>query len=190
MQVSCFYDYTCPYSWRAHRWLRAAQHAGAEILVDWRTFALKEANRQPEDPSAFADPTIRSISLLALALAHAARGVDFPQYHETVFAAMHEETRHLTEEDLLAIAADAGVDIGSFNRTRPEWLASVAAEHHDAHRRRGVFGTPTLAMASGATAFVKLAEAPEADQAVELWKAVCTLTACHPELLEIKCPLP
>ncbi|MHB8718658.1 MAG: mycothiol-dependent nitroreductase Rv2466c family protein [Candidatus Dormibacteria bacterium] len=190
MKVTCFYDYTCPYSWRAYRWLSAAQRAGADVVVEWRTFSLKEANRDPAAISPFDDLGIASTSVLALALAHAARRVDFPRYHHAVFAGMHEDDRHLGEDDLLTVAGAAGVDVAAFNRERPAWLAAVAAEHRDARDRHGVFGTPTLVVGTGATAYVKLAEVPEGERAGELWRALCTLATCYPELLEIKRPVP
>lgn len=189
MQVTCYYDYTCPYSWRAYRWLGATEDAGADVTVKWRTFSLKEARRTEGVPLPFDEEPITSVSLLALALAHAARHADFLRYHDAVFATMHSGTgRHLTEEDLLVEAAGAGVDVARFDREQSTWLAAVAAEHQDGVRRYGLFGTPTLVVENGATAFVKLAEVPTGSRATELWSALCTLATYHPELLELKRP--
>jgi len=190
MQVSCWYDYTCQYSWRAQRWLTRVQEGGGDLSVQWRTFSLKGANRDPAAPSPFDDPQISSLSVLALALAHAAREADFDQYHGAVFAAMHADGRHLDEGQLLAIAADAGVDLSAFEENRRRWLTAVAAEHRDAVVRHAVFGTPTLVLGGGATVFVKLAEVPPVHDDVALWQALCVLTTCHPEILEIKRPTP
>lgn len=187
MNVTCFYDYTCPYSWRAVQWLGDAARGGADISVEWRTFSVKEANRDPTSPSPFASPG-PGLSVLALALAHAARQVDFERYHQDVFSAMHVARVRVEEDQLLAFAADAGVDINDFNQRRPSWLDAVAAEHRDAVERHGVFGTPTLVFAGGTTTFVKLAQAPQSEEAAPLWQAMCTLAVCHPELLEIKRP--
>ena len=57
----------------------------------WRTFSLKEANRDPASSSPLAVPKAESVSVLALALAHAARVAGCDRYHRAVFRAMHEE---------------------------------------------------------------------------------------------------
>lgn len=188
MQVSCWYDYTCPYSWRMAQWLTNVRANGEELSVTWRTFSLKEANRHPSEPSPFADDRISSVSVLALALAHAAKRADFERYHEAVFAAMHVGGRRVEEDDLLAIALDADVDVEAFERTRPQWLDAVAADHRFGAEHHAVFGTPTVVHPGGGTAFVKLGQVPPAAEDLGLWRALCTLTTCHPELLEIKRP--
>lgn len=188
MQLSCFFDYTCPYSYRAFAWLNGAAAAGADIEVSWRTFSLREANREPDAPSPLEDDEIRSTSLLALALSHAAREGDFDRYHRAVFRAMQVEERHLEEADLLAMALEAGVDTAVFDRARPRWLAAVAADHRDAVSRFGVFGTPSFVLDGQAVVFVKLAALPEAGRELDLWNSLCTLARCFPDLLEIKRP--
>jgi predicted DsbA family dithiol-disulfide isomerase len=192
MQVSCYFDYTCPYSYKALTWLRAARGGGADLEVAWRTFSLKEANRDPGTPSPFDDPGISSVSVLALALAHAARQAagpaDFDRYHLAVFQAMQVQRRRLDERALLELAGAAGVDVAAFDHDRARWLGAVAAEHRQAAGRLGVFGTPTLVLEGGAVIFIKLATPPAAGWAGELWQSLCTIARCHPELLEIKRP--
>jgi 2-hydroxychromene-2-carboxylate isomerase len=186
MQVTCYYDYTCPYSWKAYVWLDRLQGAGADLVVDWRTFSVKEANRDQTRPSAFEGEGAHSVSVLALALAHAAREADFSCYHRGVFEAMHADSRRVQPTDLVEIAVTAGVDVGRLDRVH--WLRALAAEHREGAERFGVFGTPTLVLDGEAVVFLKLAQPPEPGEESRLWESLCTLARCHPELLEIKRP--
>jgi 2-hydroxychromene-2-carboxylate isomerase len=187
MNVTCFIDFTCPYSFRAFQWLnRLPDTSGARIR--WATFSLKEANRDPGTPSPFDDPQISSLSVLALVLAQAARQAGATGYHETVFQAMHGSETRLDEARLLRLAAEAGVDVDRFNRDREHWLAAVAGEHRTAVEQLGVFGTPTLVLDDHAATFLKLSATPAPEQAGELWRSLYMLACCHPELIEIKRP--
>lgn len=185
MLVSCFIDYTCQYSFRAFRWLTRLQHP-AGLDVRWATFSLKEANRDAGTPSPFDDPQISSLSVLALALGHAARGTGSSRYHELVFEAMHADRRRLHEAALLELAGEAGVDVEQFNQQRGRWLEAVAAEHRAGAREFDVFGTPTLVVGDHAAVFLKLSEIPAPEQDAELWRSLHNLACCHPELIEIK----
>jgi hypothetical protein len=185
MLLTCHVDYTCPYSFRAFRWLTRLQDP-AGVEVRWATFSLKEANRDPGSPSPFDDRQISSLSVLALALAHAARHADAGRYHGLVFEAMHGDGPRLTEPALLDLASEAGVDVEQFNQQRGHWLEAVAGEHHAATRRFDVFGTPTLVIDDRTAVFLKLAQTPPPEQDTELWTSLYTLACCQPELIEIK----
>jgi hypothetical protein len=50
-RITVYYDYTCPYSNRALRWLAKVGQAGRELTVIWRAFPLKEVNRRPGQAS-------------------------------------------------------------------------------------------------------------------------------------------
>lgn len=188
MQVNVFFDYTCPYSYRALPWIEAVVRGAVDVAVCWRTFSLKEANRDQGTPSPFDDPEISSMSLLALALAQAAREADFDRYHRSVFEAMHHDGRRLGEGELLALAAAAGVDVATVEQDRPRWLEAVARDHSEGIGRFGVFGTPTLVLDEGEVVFVKLASAPQPGQELGLWDSLRTVAQCFPELVEIKRP--
>jgi predicted DsbA family dithiol-disulfide isomerase len=191
MRVTCYIDYTCPYSYRARRWLRSVEAAaGGDLAVSWRTFSLKQANQDPDSASVFADPATASVSVLALAWAHAARAAGADGFHDAVFDALHRDRRRLRPDDLAALAGAAGVDTAGFDRDRPRWLHAAAVEHHEAVARYGVFGTPTLLFDPRSVVFVKLATAPAGGEALRLWQALGTLARGHPELVEIKRPAP
>lgn len=183
--LEVYFDYTCRYSYRAMHWLDRV--AGVDVL--WRTFSLKEVNRKPDEPSYLEPGSPPSLSVLALALAHAAREADFDRYHRTVFEAMQGEERHLEEPDFLAIAADAGVDVGAFGAQRRAWTDRVAGEHREAVANWKVYGTPTL-LIDGAAAYVRLQGVPESEQAAELLGALDRIASSPANLVEIFRPPP
>jgi predicted DsbA family dithiol-disulfide isomerase len=186
MQVTFYFDYTCQYCFRAHNWLRMVREKTDDIELKWATFSLKEVNRDQNGPSVFEDKRISSLSVLALALSHAARQVDFDRYHNSVFEAMHSGER-LKRADVLKLAADAGVDVHAFDKERERWLAEVEREHNEGVSRWSVFGTPTLVLGEDAGVWLKLTNVPtDHSDAAEMWRGLCTLSLLHPDLIEIK----
>ncbi len=149
-QVTVYYDYTCPYSYRAARWLRQLGEAGRKLEVEWKTFSLKEVNRGVGEPSVLDRQRAESVSVLALEPTKAAQVAGpglFERYHYRVFEAMHDDGRKLEASDLLTIARYAGLDTGRFEVERREgvWLRRVAEDHREGAERWKVFGTPTQA---------------------------------------------
>lgn len=178
--LEVYFDYTCRYSYRAMHWLDRVP----DVNVLWRTFSLKEVNKDPEEPSWLEPGSPPSLSVFALALSHAAREADFDRYHRSVFEAMQGEERHLEEPDFLAIAAEAGVDVSAFNANRRAWIGKVAAEHREAVESWKVYGTPTI-LIDGAAAFVRLKEVPESGEAAELLAALDGIASSPADLAEI-----
>jgi len=157
--VTVFYDYTCQYSYRALHWLDRVREVRPSLEVHWATFSLKEVNRSDDEPSWVTADAPPSVSVFAQALAHAARDADFDRYHRVVFDAMQGEHRKLGEEELLAFAASAGVDVERFVAERGRWIAAVGGEHREAVARWGVYGTPTVLLPGGAV-YLRLQEQP------------------------------
>jgi hypothetical protein len=179
-----YFDYTCRYSYRAVHWLD--QIPGAKI--EWRTFSLKEVNREPDEPSWLEPNAPPSLSVLALALGHAAREADFDRFHHAVFEAMHGEERHLEEHEFLALAAEAGVDVDAFSADRGSWVGRVGAEHRDAVTGLGVYGTPTVVL-DGMAAYVRLTDVPDsAEVAARILNGLDGIASSPANLVEIFLP--
>ena len=190
MKLSCFYDFTCEYSYRAWTWFERMRTAGSELEIDWHPFVLKEVNRGQE-PSVLAGPTIDSVAVLALAIAEALRGeMGATSYHAETFHAMHAGDMRPLRDDVLEIAARAGLDTQTFWRDETLWLGSVRASHEGAVSSRGVFGTPTLVFDDDSAVFLKLAELPPAAKDRSRWDAVTTFATKLPEIAELTRPSP
>ncbi len=193
--ITIYYDYTCPYSYRALLWLRQLERAGREIDLRWKTFSLKEVNVSEGEPSAFKRGRQESISVLALQLAKAAQeaGADiFERYHTALYDAMQGEGKRVTATDLMEMAGDAGLDITrlEMDREQGRWLQEVARDHREGSERWGVFGTPTLVLDEESAIYLKFIEPPASpSDAAEVYDAILCLARCHPELVEIKHPL-
>ncbi len=192
--ISIYYDYTCPYSYRAACWLRGLEEAGRELELEWKSFSLKEVNRPGGEPSVFDRQRAESVSVLALELAKAAQVAGpevFERYHYRVFEVMHGDGRRLEANDLLSIGRDAGLDTGRFEAERREgvWLRRVAEDHREGVERWKVFGTPTLVLDGEAAVYLKFTQASASPSAAaEVYDALLCLARCHPELVEIKHP--
>jgi predicted DsbA family dithiol-disulfide isomerase len=183
--LTVYFDYTCQYSYRAMHWLDRAREARPELAVHWATFSLKEVNRAEDEPSWVTADSPPSIGVFAQALGHAARDADFERYHRTVFESMHGEHRKLGEEELLEIAAGAGVDTEKFLAERGRWIAFVGAEHREAVARFGVYGTPTPIL-DGAAAYLRLHEEPPTPaEAVALLDSLAGLAHSTADLIEV-----
>ena len=188
MNVMCYFDYTCSYSYRAWLWLQRLQGIRRELEISWRSFVLKEVNREANQPSALEGPAINSVAVLALAVGAALRGGDsWLRYHDAVFRAMHSGGPRPATEEVLAIAAAAGLDVAAFEKEQEVWLTQVAAEHAAALRQWSVFGTPTLVLGDKAAVYLKLEELPHSSDG-ELWDALWTISVSFPEVVELKRP--
>ena len=188
MELACYYDFTCGYSYRAWRWIERMRAAGTELDVDWRPFVLKEVNRDDAERSLLTGPTIDSVAVLALAIAEALRDQPGAEgYRAEVFHAMHSGDERPNREQVMAIANSNGLDTESFWRDETLWLGAVRVSHEGAVARWGTFGTPTLIVRDAAM-YVKLAELPTGNDR-ELWDSVTTVTGAFPEVIELKRPV-
>lgn len=71
MELVCYFDFTCSYSYRAWLWFERLRAEGIDLAIRWRGFVLKEVNRGKDEPSLLVGPTIESVAVLALAVAQA-----------------------------------------------------------------------------------------------------------------------
>lgn len=178
--ITVWYDYTCGDSFQMKMLLdRLGQRAR------WRTVSLKELRRHDDEPTLFS-PDAESISILALEVAHAVRHHDFKRFHDELFSAFHERGAKIVSDDILAIAADSGLDSTEFVNNRPAWLEQLTAEHSEAVEKWGVFGTPTLLVDGSAPVYVEVSEVPPTRRAAQkIWKAIENVLST-PGLREVK----
>jgi predicted DsbA family dithiol-disulfide isomerase len=191
-QITFFFDYGCPFTYRARRWLDDVQSTGRAVAITWKTFSLREANRSEGTPSHFDTPGTDA-SLLRLELGKAAQtaGTDvFARVHEALYEAMHGTQATRPDFDAtLRIAAEAGLDIEQFLAERQRWLDAVAHDHREAVERWRTFGVPTLVFDDRAARFLKFTSLPPSPEAAAaLYDRLTTLVREDSGLVEIKQP--
>lgn len=180
--MEIFFDYTCPFAYRAHKWLDPINQ---QIKADWRPFSLLERNYRGDGPSVWdLDERRDDISLLLFAghsLVNARHG-DINRYRRMMFSAWHDGHRDLDKADILRIVVESGLNKSTELDLR-EHFRDAAADHRAAETH-GVFGSPTIVFDPGTAAFVKLDSIPEPDAAIELLSEVHQL-ATRSEILEV-----
>jgi len=170
--VEFYFDFGSPYSYLAYKVLPAIAAAhGAQIA--WRPILLggvfkASGNHSPaeipakskwmhEDLRHWAarygvgferNPhfPINTLALMRGAVGMQMRGTDFARYVETMFHAMWEEPRNLTEPaELAAVLGQAGFDAGAFHSLISDTAVKeqLKKDTEDAVAR-GVFGAPTF----------------------------------------------
>ncbi|MGH9199501.1 MAG: DsbA family protein [Acidimicrobiia bacterium] len=175
-KLKVFYDYTCGHSYRVKKWFDIVTSKEG-VQIEWKTMSLKEFNREEGEPSVFEDPGLESISVLALALAHAVRGADFAAYHDAIFDAIHEEHRRLAPEDIMDMAKSAGMKLETFEENAQKLLEGVVREHHEGLHKWNAFGTPTVVFDDEVAVYLESFDLPhDDDHALELWRSLLTFS--------------
>ncbi|MGH2811696.1 MAG: DsbA family protein, partial [Actinomycetota bacterium] len=130
---------------------------------------------------------ITGFSVLALTVDHALRAHDVDRFRRQLFDTIHRDHLELEREDLLGMAAKAGLDVDEFLANQRRWLKEVAEEHREAERRWGAFGTPTLVFDDRDAVYLELSAVPESEQeAIEMWNSVVEVARDRPKLREVR----
>ena len=189
-----YFDYLCPYVYRLARLLDAVRDSGGRDLeVGWRYFSLTQVNSKDDGWTVWnASPSERVRGRLAFAAAEASRRQDrFDIFHPALLQARHRDLLDIDDPRVVAdVAADAGLDVERLRRdiADPSDLGGLARDHRHGVMEHGVFGTPTLVFADGATAYVRLAAEVDPGAAVEVFDRLFAVAAEEPRILEIKRP--
>lgn len=202
-QVTIYYDYLCPFVYRACEWMHTLQQADGEApSITWRFFSLHQVNNrlgegrklweQPQqDANWEAQDTARSIRFFWAAAAAARQGdAAFQRYHMAQVRAIHADKQELNSWDAIRdVARTAELDMDRFNAdiNDPSCLERLC-EDHQAGAELKVFGTPTFVFADAAPAYIKLARVLDAEAARAAWQSFVTVAAERPDILEIKRP--
>lgn len=193
MHLIVYFDYTCPYSYTAARWLQQVEATEPDVTSEWRHFILKEANRSPDEGVPFweqegARQTRTGLAFIA-GQAAARQGQDaFARFRLLLQEAF--QVRHLDIRRpgvLESLAEEAGLDVARFETDRqdPGLLAEAGTSHLHAVERYQMFGTPTLVFPNHRAAYLKLTEPPSETMAMEVFEPLRRLVEQH-QVEEIK----
>jgi len=192
MEFELYFDYLCPYVYRASL-LLANVAAERPASIRWRYFSLTQVNSREEGWTVWGAPAGERVrGRLAFKAAEAARRQDrFDAFHGALLGARHQHRLDIDDIDVVEqVAEDAGLEVGRFRRdiADPGILEALERDHLHAVGTHGVFGTPTFVFPNGASAYIRLAEAPSGTDAVHLFDSLLAIAADEPRVLEIKRP--
>lgn len=210
-RVTVFFDYHCPYSYRAARWLAAL---GPDLVIaEYRFLPLEQLNRDPEaaawriweQPLDYEHHRGRADrrSLAAFLATAFAEGGGAPPLEPggverlrlAIFAARHDERLDIADPAVLdRIATSVGLASG--------WLASrfadpdavaaararIAADWAATRAPFRCFGVPTLVVDGGPPVYLRLARVPAADEGERLLAWLIERSSELPFVLELKLP--
>lgn len=188
MDFDVYFDYLCPFVYRAWRLLRATDRRPR-----WRFFSLTQVNSEREGWTvwdAAPEETVRG-RLAFLAAAAAGRQGRFEEMHEALLTARHEQDRDLDDRGAVRdCARRAGLDPARFEAdlsdTSP--LDQLRRDHTRGAVHFHVFGTPTFVAADGSAAYVRLREVPEDAEAERAMALIEDILSSRSYLAEVKRP--
>jgi len=197
-RVDIWFDYACPYVYRAAVLLdRVKNQSGGHLVLRWRYFSLEQVNQKHgPDWKLWEQPeTYPSRGRLAWKGAEAARGQGeeaFERFHLALLRLRHEESWDLTKvETVFEAARRAELDLDRFRHDfDAATLDSLARDHEEGVQRYGIFGTPTLVFENGRAAYVKLRPLPPESEYMPVWERLREIIAERPYIEEIKRPEP
>ena len=193
MRFDVFFDYTCPFVYRAAEVIDKVQRSGDRALdVRWRYFSLAQVNSKDDGWTVWDAPESESVrGRLSFQAAEAARRQGrFEEMHWGLLRARHRDRLDIDGDAVYDLAAAAGLDMDRFKAdvADPSILKTLASDHTTAVEEHGVFGTPTFVFAGGEAAYVRLAPSALEDGAAEVLERVLAVAAAEPRILEIKRP--
>jgi predicted DsbA family dithiol-disulfide isomerase len=114
----------------------------------------------------------------------------FRRFHLATLRERHQRGQKLGEPEMLrAVAAQAGLDLNSFDRDfrDPSCLDRLAQDHARAEGL-DVFGVPTFVFLGADPAYLKLTRVLTPEEAQGFWQEFHSTVAHRPYVLEIKRP--
>jgi len=195
MVFDVFFDYLCPFVYRASVLLQNVRDSGErELEVRWRYFSLTQVNSKDDGWTVWDAPESEHVrGRLAFKGAEAARRQDrFENFHLNLLRARHRDRVDIDDVAVVErVAEDSGLNLDRFRKemTDPQILSALERDHLGAASEHGIFGTPTFVFPSGATAYVRLSEAVDAGESVALFDRLVSIAADEPRILEIKRPV-
>jgi predicted DsbA family dithiol-disulfide isomerase len=194
IQFEVFYDYMCPFVYRASVLLQnLGRSPNPRLNVTWRYFSLTQVNSKDDGWTVWDAPASEPArGRLAFKAAEAARRQDrFDDFHMPLLEARHRDRLDIDQIEVIErVAVDCGLEIERFRKdlADPRILESLKRDHTQAISVHGVFGTPTFVFSDGAAAYIRLAEAPDLKESKRVFERLVSIVADEPSILELKRP--
>lgn len=194
MDLEVFYDYLCPYVYKASMLLDAVRRSRRRALnIRWRYFSLTQVNSKVEGWTVWEAPGSEPVrGRLAFKAAEAARRQGrFEDLHMPLLHARHRDRLDIDRPDVVEhVAGTAGLDLARFriDVADPTILEALARDHCEGVSRLGVFGTPTFVFEDGAAAYVRFSQVLDGQEALDVFDHLVAVAASEPRILEIKRP--
>jgi len=186
------WDYRCPFARNFSEHVLVALQKEPDWNVRWIPFSLNQTKVEEGQPDVWDDPSMAP-ARLAVEVGIAVRDAfpdAFPQLHQALFAARHDDALDIREEDVLRRVLAA-------NSVDPDEVFAILAtgepretfrrEHLDVVSRFSVFGVPTVIVGDDAV-FIRVMNRPggDADGARATVERAVALIGDWPELNEFK----
>lgn len=135
-KLEIFFDYACPFCYRAHAYLNELIPSFQNIELVWRPC---EAHPRPDHYGMHSDLCIRGL-FYALD-----QGVKAEQYHQYAYTAMQEDNVNVEDIDELTEYMSGLVSAGGFRAAlgRGKYEGVLAAANDYAYRQRGIEVLPS-----------------------------------------------
>ncbi len=197
-QVTVFFDYLCPFSWRA---AELADLAASELGLGfrWHHFSLMQNNSEDPDYQIWneqlnsEDPSgTGGLYPFLASLAARRQGDDAGErFRLELLRARHRDHRQLTPGTIARVVDCTGLDAQRFESDLqdPELRTRLAQDHHRARCLR-VFGTPIFRFEdSEDSGYLRISEVPrDAGEAVRLFTVFREVLTEFPYLETIRRP--
>ena len=194
IELDVFFDFLCPFVYRASVLLDSVSRSGRrDLKINWRYFSLAQVNSKDEGWTVWDAPAEEKVKgRLAFVAAEAARRQDgFEAFRMPLLLARHRDRLDIDEAEVVErVAVDSGLDLERFRKdlADPGILEPLALDHRRAVAEYGVFGTPTFVFPGGESAYVRLSEPVEGQDAAQVFERLLSVGADEPRILEIKRP--
>ena len=203
--LTIYYDYTCPFAYRAVRLISEIEQTRPTVAVTWRFFSLEQINapgrglgenwklwEQPLDYTS-TRRSRRARSLASFLVTHAAQGQHSPaqvaQFRLAVYDAFHNKHADISDPEVLFdLAARCGLNVDDL---RANWLLDAARERLRTDIENGfeagAFGVPTLVINGCEATYLRLSAYPiEAAERETLFDELVHMLTQRPYLQELK----
>jgi len=197
--IDVYFDYLCPYVYRAAMWLQKVQaDIGPKLTINWKYFSLEQVNSKQEPPwKIWEQPeNYPSRGLNAFRAAEAVRRQGeaiFSSFHIALLKAKHEQGQDIADINTLTeVAKSVGLEMAQFQKDYGDrkLLAKLSADHTFAVETFGIFGTPTLVFPERLAIFVKLSSPPPPEESLSVFTEARNLAEQRRYIMELKKPQP